>query len=120
RVLLHAAPDGFDRTLEPLPDGVRVQPNLRSPGPFDVAIGFVLSQRRLDLDLPKLKERLATDGGLWIAWPKKASGVKTDVSETEVRRAGLATGLVDNKICAVDETWSALRFVYRLADRIRT
>ena len=117
RVLLHAAPDGFERLLEPLPDRVRLQHNLRSPGPFDVIVGFVLTQRRLDHDLPRLKQRLAKSGGLWIAWAKKAAGVRTDLTEAEVRQAGLAQGLVDNKVCAVDETWSGLRFVYRLADR---
>lgn len=117
RVLLHAAPDGFDRLLEPLADDVRIQPNLRSPGPFDVVVGFVLSPRRLAVDLPKLKQRLGVSGGLWICWPKKTSGVPTELTESAVRDAGLASGLVDNKVCAIDETWSGLRFVYRLVDR---
>ncbi|HWF35377.1 MAG TPA: DUF3052 domain-containing protein, partial [Solirubrobacteraceae bacterium] len=58
-------------------------------------------------------------GGLWIAWPKRSSGVATDLSEGTVREAGLGTGLVDNKVCAIDHTWSGLRFVVRLADRPR-
>jgi hypothetical protein len=62
-------------------------------------------------------ETLSYDGGLWIAWPKKSSGVPTDVSESSVRKAGLHLGLVDNKVCAIDDTWSALRFVYRLDRR---
>ncbi len=57
------------------------------------------------------------DGGLWIAWPKRASGVPTDLNENVIRELGLATGMVDNKVCAIDETWSALRFVVRLKDR---
>ena len=60
------------------------------------------------------------DGTLWISWPKKAAGVATDVTEAIVRETGLAAGLVDVKICAVDETWSGLKFVYRLADRSRS
>ena len=64
-----------------------------------------------------LAKKLAKAGGLWIAWPKRSSGVVTDVVEGLVRQTGLDAGLVDNKICAVDETWSGLRFVYRLRDR---
>jgi hypothetical protein len=67
--------------------------------------------------VPALKARLDPAGGLWVAWPKKSSGVATDVSESAVRAAGLAAGLVDNKVCAIDETWSGLRFVKRLKDR---
>jgi hypothetical protein len=62
-------------------------------------------------------QRLAKDGGLWACWPKKSSGVVTDLTENPIRDFGLAEGLVDNKVCAVDETWSGLRFVYRLKDR---
>jgi hypothetical protein len=67
--------------------------------------------------VPALKARLDPAGGLWLAWPKKSSGVATDVGETAVRTIGLDAGLVDNKVCAIDETWSGLRFVIRLADR---
>ena len=75
--------------------------------------------RRSDLErrLPALKRALAPDGGLWIAWPKRASGVATDVTDNAVRELGLAAGLVDNKVCAIDEIWSGLRLVYRLRDR---
>jgi hypothetical protein len=70
---------------------------------------------------PALKARLDPAGGLWIAWPKKtrkpASGLVTDVTETDVRAIGLAAGLVDNKVCAIDDVWSGLRFVFRLVDR---
>ncbi len=71
----------------------------------------------LERRLPALHDALAPDGGLWIAWPKRASGVVTNVTEGAVRELGLAAGLVDNKVCAIDETWSGLRFVYRLAER---
>jgi len=67
--------------------------------------------------MPALKARLDPAGGLWMAWPKKASGIPTDVSENAVRALGLAAGLVDNKVCAIDDVWSGLRFVFRLADR---
>ena len=67
--------------------------------------------------LPALREGLAPAGGLWIAWPKRSSGLQTDLGEGIVRELGLGCGLVDNKVCAIDETWSGLRFVYRLADR---
>ena len=64
-----------------------------------------------------VKDRMHVDGGLWIAWPKKQSGVVTDVTENHIRDFALSNGLVDNKVCAVDETWSGLRLVYRLKDR---
>jgi len=67
--------------------------------------------------LPKLKKRLDKNGMLWISWPKKSSNVSTQVDETLVRKLGLNTGLVDIKICAVDEIWSGLKFVYRVKDR---
>jgi hypothetical protein len=63
--------------------------------------------------------RLQPAGGLWVAWPKRASGRLTDLTENLIRDVGLSAGLVDNKVCAIDETWSGLRFVYRLADRPR-
>ena len=68
-------------------------------------------------EFPKLAQKLQQDGMLWIAWPKKASGVATDLLENSVRRIGLDAGLVDVKVCAVNDTWSGLKFVYRLTDR---
>jgi len=82
-----------------------------------VIVAFVGSQAELDRGLGSWHVALAPAGGLWIAWPKRSSGVVTDVTEAAVRQAGLATGLVDNKICAIDATWSGLRFVVRLVDR---
>ena len=78
---------------------------------------FTDKRSELVARLPKLKAALAINGGLWLAWPKKASGVATDLSESVVQAAGLETGLVDNKGIAIDEIWSGLRFVYRLKDR---
>ena len=88
--------------------------------PYNVILLFC--DRRIDLanGFPKAAARLAADGGLWVAWPKKSSGVETDLTETEVRNLGLSEGLVDNKVCAIDETWSGLRFVVRLKDRPKT
>ena len=78
---------------------------------------FFFRQRRLERRFDPLARAICSAGGLWIAWPKKTAGVATDLRENVVRDVGLAHGLVDNKVCAVDDTWSGLRFVYRLADR---
>jgi hypothetical protein len=91
--------------------------DLRGKRPFDVIVLFCGSAAELRRRFAAAAGRLEPDGGLWIAWPKKASRVPTDLSEGIVRATGLDHGLVDNKICAVDETWSALRFVVRLRDR---
>ncbi len=116
RVLLAGAPDGFRSLLEPLPSGVRLH-GRASRDDYDAILLFASRRSALDRRLPKLIRRLAWAGGLWICWPKKASGVPTDLSGHAVRAAGLGAGLVDNKVCAVDETWSGLRFVYRVEDR---
>jgi hypothetical protein len=81
---------------------------------------FTKSRLELAKEFPALARCLSPAGGLWIAWPKKASGVGTDLTEDRVREIGLEAGLVDNKVCAVDETWSGLRFVIRLKDRPKT
>ena len=75
------------------------------------------TSRALQQRFGPARDRLTTAGGLWVAWPKRSSGLATDVDENVVREFGLATGLVDNKVCAIDATWSGLRFVVRLADR---
>ena len=85
--------------------------------PYDVILAFTPDQRTLDRTFSDLARRLVSNGGLWIAWPKRSSGVPTDLDENIVRDVGLAAGLVDNKVCAIDETWSGLRFVVRLRDR---
>jgi hypothetical protein len=114
RVALVAAPADFRTQVSPLPAGVSFR---RPVGPLDVILFFARSGTDLDRRLGRLAEALAPSGGLWVAWPKKASGVVTDLSESRVREAGLALGLVDNKVCAVDEVWSGLRFVVPLAAR---
>ncbi len=115
RLAVTGAPDGFDETLGELPPGTVVRRSLR--GGFDVGVAFFFRRRALERRLPALKDGLEAAGGLWIAWPKRSSGVDTDLTETVVRELGLAAGLVDNKVCAIDQVWSGLRFVYRLADR---
>lgn len=109
RVLLIDSPPDFVRTLGNLPGGVTVSKS--TGGPADLTIWFV---RRRD-ELVRLSEIEANlgSGGLWIAWPKKASGIKTDFTEADVRNAGLKSGLVDFKVCAIDATWSGLRFARR-------
>jgi len=116
------APDDFVKALGDLPAGVSLETLRRGERggkarPFDVIVWFVRALDEVDRELAGLPAWLAPSGGLWIAWPKRASGIQTDVSENKVRARGLAAGLVDNKVCAIDETWSGLRFVIRLADR---
>ena len=112
---LIGAPDDFDRTLGELPADVAVRRWLQ--GPLDVIVAFYVERSAFEHRLPALRGALQPSGGLWVAWPKRASGVTTDMSETVVRELGLAAGLVDNKVCAIDEVWSGLRLVYRLRDR---
>jgi hypothetical protein len=114
RIAFVGAPKGYDATLGELPPVTQAE-TLR--GPLDLIQVFVTSRAELARRFPTLKKALAIDGALWVSWPKKASGVATDVVEDVVREIGLAQGLVDVKVCAVDETWSGLKFVYRLADR---
>ncbi len=115
RVALIGAPKGFQ--LGSLPADVALKRDLRGSAALDVVVFFAHGEKELRKRLPALVKRVATAGGLWIAWPKKSSGVATDLSDGTVRKLGLATGLVDNKVCAVDDTWSGLRFVRRLEDR---
>jgi hypothetical protein len=120
RLGLIRPPADFTRTLGELPEGVAPKPVGRGGGEFEVIVCFCRSSKELARDLPGLPARLAPAGGLWLAWPKKTSGLPTDLTEADVRGRGLGTGLVDNKVCAIDETWSGLRFVVRLADRPRS
>jgi hypothetical protein len=111
------APDGFETLLEGLPDDATVVRDLARAKSFDVLVCFVANVKQLRATFPKCIKKQATSGGLWVAWPKKASGMATDLTENDVRIFGLDTGLVDNKVCAIDDTWSGLRFVIRLKDR---
>jgi hypothetical protein len=116
RVGMVNPPKGFQKELGSLPDGVRVSV-ARLPKPLDLILFFAGSQRELQRDFLKLSRKLEKNGMLWIAWPKKASGVATDLSDNSVRQIGLEAGLVDVKVCAINDIWSGLKFVYRLEDR---
>ncbi|HYL22031.1 MAG TPA: DUF3052 domain-containing protein [Gemmatimonadales bacterium] len=115
RVALLNAPRGYARTLGPLPRRVTRQP--RAIGPLDFIQFFTTEKLELTRRFAGLARALAPAGMVWISWPKQASGVATDLTEGVVRTIGLAHGLVDVKVAAVDEVWSALKFVRRLRDR---
>jgi len=110
RVLVLGAPDGFGLDVDV---GVRTT----ARGKADVILSFHDSRAELARRMPKLRELMEPAAGLWIAWPKRSSGVRTDLTEDVVRELALANVLVDNKVCAIDEIWSGLRLVIRLRDR---
>ena len=114
-VRLIDAPRGYLTALGRLPDDVRLLGRITK----DVSFIHLFAAKRSDLDrnLPKAKKALSKIGMLWVSWPKKSSRLVTDIDESYVRKAGLEAGLVDVKICAVDEIWSGLKFVYRTKDR---
>jgi hypothetical protein len=114
RVLVVDAPEGF--ALDGLPRGV-VLHQRAGTAPYDVVVAFCPDLAALRRRFAPLARRLTPAGALWVAWPKKASGVRTDLTENVVRDHGLAEGLVDVKVAAVDATWSGLKFVVRLRDR---
>lgn len=123
------APELFPEGLTRLPPSVTVRHDLpafaRSASfgaasrgdALDLVILFVMDLATLRKRFREAAKRIKPDGGLWVAWPKKSSGVATDVTEDRVREVALAARLVDNKVCAIDEIWSGLRCVYRRADR---
>ena len=115
RVLLLGAPEGFGATLGELPEGVSARTTAR--GTADVIVSFHDRRAELARRMPRLRALMEPAAGLWIAWPKRASGVPTDLTEDVVRELALANTLVDNKVCAIDDTWSGLRLVIRLRDR---
>lgn len=105
-----AAPGHYDELLAPLPDGVK---RVRKMDAADVAHFFETSRSRLDKDLRAAVAKMQPDAAIWISWPKKAAKVATDITEDTVREVALPLGLVDIKVCAVDETWSGLKLVIR-------
>lgn len=115
RVAFIMAPPDFLPALGELPEGVTFV--AVEAGVIDVAICFSRSRSELEEGFFELKPHLAWTGGLWIAWQKKAPGFTPALFENTVREIGLAAGLVDNKVCAIDEQWSGLRFVWRTSDR---
>jgi hypothetical protein len=108
-------PETFGETLGSLPPGTRLVHDLR--GHRDVVVAFFTARAELEKRLAALTKAIFPDGGLWIAWPKKASKVPTDITEDVVREVALPTGLVDNKVCAIDDVWSGLRLVVRVENR---
>jgi hypothetical protein len=115
RVAILHAPETFDTTLGPLPEGVRRFRNLAKD--LDFLHAFFENSKTLDREFPSLRKSIRQTGVVWISWPKKESGVPTDLTGDVVRNTGLKHGLVDVKVCAVDEIWSGLKFMYRLKDR---
>jgi hypothetical protein len=113
-VFLHA-PGDYQRTLGELP--ASVQCSSRCSGVADFIQLFASDRASLQEEFEKARGHLAPDGALWISWPKRTSGMRADLDENIIRAAGLKLGLVDVKVCAVDETWSGLKFVFRLKDR---
>ena len=116
-VRLVGAPEAFEELLAPLPDGVAVR--RRGPLRADVVVCFTTRRADLARRVAELGEAVFPDGGLWVAWPKQASGVATDVTEDVVREVALPLGLVDNRVCAVTDVWSGLRLVWRKERRTR-
>jgi hypothetical protein len=109
--------EGPDYLAEFLANEIEAIYTADTPPVADVILLFANSMKEFSTRFGSAAERLAQNGGLWACWPKKSSGVQTDLTENLVRDFGLAYGLVDNKVCAVDETWSGLRFVIRVKDR---
>jgi hypothetical protein len=117
RVAFPGAPAEFAAALGELPDRVVIK--RRTVPPLDVVVAFFDRRAAIERRFERLAEAVYPDGGLWIAWPKRASGIATDVTEDVVREIALAAGLVDNKVCAIDGTWSGLRLVHRVENRRR-
>jgi Protein of unknown function (DUF3052) len=103
---------------EALSDCVLVK-DVRDSGQLDFAMMFIKSQADMKEQFPAFARRLAPAGMLWVSWPKKASGIVTDIGESDVMKIGLTAGLVDVKVCAVNEVWSGLKFVIRVKDRVK-
>ncbi|HEY7143839.1 MAG TPA: hypothetical protein VH637_06280 [Streptosporangiaceae bacterium] len=116
-IALLGAPDSVMDILGGLPEVAAVHTDLGGGTLFDVIVVFVERRAEFEAELGRLRDRMAPACGLWICWPKKASKVPTDMSEDIIREIALPTGLVDNKVCAIDETWSGLRLVIRREHR---
>jgi hypothetical protein len=116
-VALRSAPPGFEAVLGELPEGARIK--RRATAPVDVVVAFFAARAKLGAACERLGATIYPDGALWVAWPKRSSGVPTDVTEDVVREVALPLSLVDNKVCAIDDTWSGLRLVHRLSERGR-
>ena len=115
RIALVNAPNDFAKVLGRLPENAAIVKRLEAP--LDLVLLFVDREQTLVKQFPILANKLRSNGMIWVAWPKKSSGVATDLVFEKVQRIGLDCGLVDVKICAVDDVWSGLKFVIRLKDR---
>lgn len=113
-VALVGAPDDFAETLGELPAGAALE--RRGDGPRDLTLWFARDRAELEARLPEVAAPLG-ESALWIIWPKKSSALASDIGQNEVREAGLAHGLVDYKVCRVDDTWAGLKFAWRKGDR---
>lgn len=116
-VAVIGAPDQFEDLLGELPDVASLHSSLADDARYDVIVAFMTRRAELEDELPVLRSRMAPACGLWIAFPKQASKVPTDMSDHVIREIALPTGLVDNKICAIDQTWTAVRLVIRRENR---
>ena len=115
RIAFINPPDNFEALVGPIPPTTLLLKKLTAP--IDLAVLFVDQEKVLAKEFPKIAKKLSPNGMIWVAWPKKTSGVTTDLMFERVQRIGLEVGLVDVKICAIDEVWSGLKFVIRLEDR---
>jgi hypothetical protein len=111
QVRVFGGPDELSALVDPLPDGAALRSS--GSGRHAVVLAFHTSRAALEAQVPALLAALEVDGGLWIAWPKRASKVSTDITEDTVREVFLPLGLVDNKVCAISDVWSGLRVVWR-------
>jgi hypothetical protein len=118
-VALIGAPGWLEDELAAVPEVAEVHTDLDGAELFDLMVVFVERRAEFEAELGRLRDRMAPACGLWVAWPKRSSGVPTDMSDNAVRDIALPTGLVDNKVCAINETWSALRLVIRRPNRPR-
>jgi len=113
--IIHS-PDSYWDWLAPLPEGIEIVKKAGTGG-VDFIHGFYRERKTFEKEFPAYKKCLVKNGILWISWPKKSSNVITDLDENKIREYGLKNGLVDVKVCAVDEVWSGLKFVFRAKDR---
>ncbi len=115
KVFLSGAPDNYLKLVAPLPEGVKIVPQIAED--TDVIHIFSADRKRLSRALVASLKKMRPDGVIWVSWPKKSSRVPTDITESAIREVALPLGLVDVKVCAVDEVWSALKLVVRMENR---
>ncbi len=116
-VALIGAPEWLEDAIRAVPDVTSVHTDLVADERYDVIVAFVTRRAELESELPRLRARMAPACGLWIAWPKRSAGLPTDMTDHVLREVALPTGLVDNKVCAIDDTWTGVRLVIRRALR---